>query len=373
MKFLFFNFILPQLLKEERKISGGAAVEWRTWIHGFLANEHQFGVLTWSGVANTISKKLEFDIVESFQPKKGKRWLRVFYYQIPGLFKAIRKYNPDYLIQTSPSIYGVVLLLISKVLGIKFIHRIASDIHVDERISELYGNKLIVLLYTIVLRYSDFIFAQNSYQLNKLKVKYPAKNIFILHNPFELETDTNDILHRDKRKYVAWIGNFRKAKNLSALAQIVPKLYNIQFKIAGGELQIDNETKKAITALKNYKNVEFVGYLSRVELKTFLSEALALLNTSFYEGFSNTFLEAWASGVPVVTTKNVNPDEIVSKYNLGKVADDYDQLAENIKMIIDLGSEEYDKLTSHCYEYVKVNHDPKMLAEKFVNYLKSNE
>ena len=110
------------------------------------------------------------------------------------------------------------------------------------------------------------------------------------------------------------------------------------------------ETKNVLTELKQTTNVEFVGYLKRGEIKSFLSKSIALLNTSFNEGFSNTFLEAWALGVPVITTQNVNPDEIVNKYNLGKVANGYDQLPDLIKLIIAYDNTEYNKLALHCYE-----------------------
>ena len=370
MKFLYFNFQMPALLKDEQEIIGGAAIQWQSWISGLLSNGHEFGLLTWKGAKQYINKALDFDIVESYDPRYGISNLRLFYYQFPKLYLAVKNYNPDYIIQSSATSDTGILMLISKILGVPFIHRIASDVHVDERLSTLISKKEISL-YRLGVRYADFIFAQNSYQYDRLKVKYPKKSIFIVHNPYEVKTEKRNILKRNERIHIAWIGNFRKIKNLPALINIAKKLPNINFKIAGAEAIADSETSHAIEILRGFINVEFVGYLKRNELKLLLSQSIALLNTSYTEGFSNTFLEAWALGVPVITTKNVNPDGIVNKNYLGRVAEDYEQLPDLIKILSECDENEYNKLALNCYVYVKENHDPKMLAEKLVDYLKS--
>ena len=370
MKFLYLSFYMPMLLKDNPEIAGGAAIQWKSWIRGFIDNGHYFGLLTWEGAEKYINKKLDFDIIECYNPDLGIKKLRLIYYQMPKLYHAIKKYNPDYLIQGAATIHTFLLMLIAKILRIPFIHRIAGDSDVDENIGQMLPKKEI-LLYKLGVRYADIIFTQNSYQLNKLKNKFPKKNIYILHNPFELETTQKQILPRSKESYIAWIGNFRAVKNLPQLAKIAHKLPEVEFKIAGIEHKnMDNSTRISLIELKNIKNVEFVGYVKRSSISKFLSKAIGLLNTSFHEGFSNTFLEAWSLGVPVITTKNVNPDEIVSNFNLGKVAEDYTQLLSYLKMIIDLDENEYNELALHCYEYVKENHDPRILAEKFVFYLK---
>ncbi len=372
MRFLFFSFEMPSLIRDTNEISGGAAVQWRSWIRGFIDNGHEFGLLTYKGALDFVNNKMDFDVLECYDPKIGIKRIRVIYYQIPSLIKVIKKYNPDYIIQASAKTQTFILMLVAKFLKIPFIHRIASDVHVDERIKELVDKKLAVYLYRLGLKYSDYIIAQNNFQFIKLKETYPKKNIFIIHNPYVLETGESAILPREKRKYIAWIGNFRKIKNLPALANIARELPHVNFKIAGKEhADLDPETLESLSDLKEIKNVEFVGYIKQSEIKSFLAKSIALLNTSFTEGFSNTFLEAWSLGVPVITTKNVNPDEIVSKNNLGKVADDYNQLVDMIKIIMDYDEDEYDKLALHYHEYVREKHNPKMLAEKLVSYLTS--
>lgn len=372
MKLLYFNFRIASLLKDTKDIAGGDTVQWSSWIKGFIANGHEFGLLTYKGASTFINKRLDFDVVECYDPTKGINRLRVVYYQIPLLIKAIKKYKPDYLIQASANAHTGMIMIAAKILRIPFIHRVASDGDVDERIAMLI-HKRELFLYYFGLRFSDFIFVQNTYQYDKLKLKYPKKKIFVLHNPYFLETTKADILPRKERKYISWVGNFRYVKNLPALLNAAQKLRHINFRIAGLELdEIDEITKISIFNLKKLNNVTFVGYLTRAEINKFLASSIALLNTSFTEGFSNTFLESWSLGVPVVTTKKVNPDQIVNNYNLGRVADDFEQLPDMLNIINNMEENEYNKLAIHCHEYVLDNHDPKNLAEKFVDFLNSN-
>jgi glycosyltransferase involved in cell wall biosynthesis len=374
MKLLLLSFLIPHILKDsESTIVGGAAVQWKSWINGFIRNGHHFGILTFSGAQDFIGKKLEFDLVESYNPEYGISRLRVIYYQIPKLIFTIKKYKPDYLIQGAATSQTGILMIIAKLLKIPFVHRIANDPDVDERIYKMV-HKREIFWYKLGVKYADFIFAQNSYQYNKLKEKYPQKKIFVLHNPFELGTEATEIKTRTERHYIAWVANFRYMKNMPELLKIVKKLPNVEFKIAGKKHRdADAETVKALEALEKLNNVEFVGYLKRTEIKPFFLKAVALLNTSHFEGFSNTFLEAWSCGVPVVSTKNVNPDEIITKNNLGRVAEDYRDLENCINSVLDLTEQEYNDLSFHCHNYVKEYHDPRVLAQKFVQYLENNK
>ena len=54
MKFLFFSFEMPPLLKDTHEIAGGAAVQWKSWIRGFIDSGHEFGLLTYKGAAEYI-------------------------------------------------------------------------------------------------------------------------------------------------------------------------------------------------------------------------------------------------------------------------------------------------------------------------------
>jgi glycosyltransferase involved in cell wall biosynthesis len=67
-------------------------------------------------------------------------------------------------------------------------------------------------------------------------------------------------------------------------------------------------------------NLELRDSLPHAALVEELASAVALVNTSSFEGMPNTFLEAWSQGVPVLTL-SFDPDGVVRQRGLGVSAD----------------------------------------------------
>ena len=369
LKILYIDFAFPYLLRDTDKPSGGAATEWLSWIEGIKSTGNEIGVLTWKGAKQFIDKDLNFDIVESFGVMEGIRIIRFFYVRFPKLFMAIKKYNPDVIIQMGSGGFTFMGAIISKILGKTFIYRLSSDLDADKRIKKKL-NKKDQILYKIGLKNTDIILCLNEYQYRALKEKLPNKKIFILNPPFC--TNKNIRLTGEKKgSFITWMGNSRYEKNISALVPIAKSLPDINFKITGTKSSnIDKSSLEALKILETLKNVEFMGYMKRSEILPFLSNAIALLNTSYLEGFPLTFLEAWSLGIPVISTKNVNPNNVITKNKLGAVAESYDDLPEIIRKIVNASPDE--SMGKRCRDYVEKYHNPEILAGKLVEIIREN-
>lgn len=369
MRILYFDFELPYLIKDADVPVGGAAVEWSNWIKGFKHIGSEVGVITWRGANEYVADtNIDFELLETFSPQEGIRYLRIFNVRLPRYIKAIKEFKPDVVIQGCASITTGLLCIASKIAGVPFVYRVANDMDADERHKQRMS-LVEAKFYQYGIKHANAIICQNHYQQSKFQMKFPSKNITIIHNPYDLSKVGTENEFINQRKYIAWLGVFQSQKNLPALYKITQALPAYEFRIGGksSSAGVDKDTKEALKNLENASNVKFEGYIKRTHISSFLSEAHLLLNTSHYEGFSNTFLESFASGTPIVTTRKVDPDHIIEKNGLGAVGDTYEDIPELIKSIVHHNS--FADLSSHCKNFVKKNHDHISQASKFHEYL----
>jgi glycosyltransferase involved in cell wall biosynthesis len=367
-KFLFYDDKIINILLKEEKPSGGAAVQSVGWIRGLSEIGHDVYALTNLNENGTIKDECkDIDLIPLFDYSKGIKWLRWVYYRIPYLYKTIKKYNPDYVYQSVPDWKSFVMACICRKLKIKYVIRISNDFFLDERFLK-HNTRLHQYFMSLGLKMSHYILCQNDYQLQQIEHKFPGKKVLKISNPIVLKSN-NHLLEND-RSYIAWIGIFQYQKNLKLLYEIASTMQDENFCIAGREQsKCDSETLYYLQEIKKLPNVHYIGFLSREQVLPFLSKAKFLLNTSHYEGFSNTFLEAMAVGTPILTSTNVNPNSIINVFNLGIVYSDVTDLKLQLQSIKE---DQYTELQNNIDRYIRSNHSHIVLAKKMVNMLNEN-
>lgn len=368
-RFLFYDDQLINILQQQEKPSGGAAVQTFSWIRGLTKVGQDVFILTGAD-KNAILKEecRHYNIIPLYDNNKGVRWLRWVYYRLPYLYSQVKQVKPDYLYQSVPGWPSFLMGSVCHILNIKYLLRISNDNLLDERINRQHSwFKRFFLEKGIKMAYC--ILCQNEYQLSQIKKKYPQKQALKIPNPIYLShIPTTDATQ--SRSYIAWVGLFQYQKNLKLLYEVANALKHEQFKVAGKELYgNDADTKAYVAKLKQLPNVEFVGFLSRNDIPPFLAKAKYLLNTSHYEGFSNTFLEAMSVGTPIISSDRVNPDGFISENNLGIVYKDLDDLVNQYRYV---SSEMYSQMSANALGYVVEHHDHEALANKLLYFLEES-
>lgn len=117
-----------------------------------------------------------------------------------------------------------------------------------------------------------------------------------------------------------------EAFNFGLINRIIPEDSTLQFAGDGPEL---NELQKLVRTYKLERKVEFLGFLSELELSKSLNGAKTLVSTSKYEGFALVRVEALAAGCTIVSTRTAGIGGVLTE------TDDSEVLLNGIWLVDD--------------------------------------
>jgi hypothetical protein len=159
---------------------------------------------------------------------------------------------------------------------------------------------------------ADMIIVQTRAQRDLLQSRF-GRHGHVVANPIELAQDDLTGVPDAPRGYALWIGKADRVKRPELLFGVANRCSEITFKM------VVNRTDTAAQIRDVPPNVEIITHVPRSELDRLFVEAFCLVNTSAFEGFPNTFLEAGRYRVPIVSL-NVDPDGIVASGGFGVAA-----------------------------------------------------
>lgn len=242
---------------------------------------------------------------------------------------------------------------IAKLACVQTIFAAAFDTDVEPRRASFRRQKWWPLFAWGLFR-ADRIFVQHRGQLDRLAPTLRKKAHVVPSFAGELLPGPP---HTERKGYVAWVGTLRRPKRADLLIDIARRLPETPFIVCGGAstFQVTEEYgKKIIAALTALPNVTYLGKVNPMETQKVIAEANLLLSTADGEGFPNIFLEAWASGTPVVSL-TIDPDEVISRQGLGVVTNKMDQMVMNIKNLM-TSSQLRDEIGAKARQHVQAYH-----------------
>ena len=178
-----------------------------------------------------------------------------------------------------------------------------------------------------------------------------------------------------KQPYFLYIGRHDPYKNLKSLIAAFAALKNnqeYQLYIAGStDTRFTPLLQQQVLELNLIDRVKFLDYISYQELPILLSNALALVFPTLWEGFGLPVLEAMACGTPVITSNIASPPEVtgdaailINPYQVAEITNAMSEIAENSQMRSQLG--QLSLARAKLFSWAKTGEQTKAVLQQFI-------
>jgi len=250
-------------------------------------------------------------VLRAFNWHDGLPGIRFLHPRASGVIKALRKIDADIYYQSPAGVFTGITAAFCKWKNRKFVFRIASDANCvpGEQLIEFWRDRK---LFEYGLRRADLIAVQSYHQMGLLKANYGLESKLVnmvMELPMEPIGGKRDI-------DVLWVNNLRAVKRAECVLSVAAQLTQYDFVMIGGALPGSEDYFESIAQkASQMPNVKFLGQVPYDAVNRYIARSKILLNTSVVEGFPNSFLQAWARKVPVVSF--FDPDQIITREGLG--------------------------------------------------------
>jgi glycosyltransferase involved in cell wall biosynthesis len=290
---------------ESADLVNGRALHLRNLAEALCDHGHEISFVTMDygqGIEETLNG---FKIYRCYGPEEGGPGLRFFTIKAPGISKAMINSNADiYMFMCAEGLAGIVAGNCKKMKR-RFIFYGGHD--KDFELNGWNMNMRDRYLFKKALADADIILCQNTYPMKKDKLSYRADGVIL------------------------WIANYSRVKRPELFVELAKQIDDDFVMIGGRQPGMSEKEYKEINASARSNNVNVMGALSLKEAEEYISRAKVLVNTSESEGLSNTFLQAWRKGIPVVSF--VDPDGMIQKNSLGEVVSDMESLEKAVETL----------------------------------------
>jgi len=253
-----------------------------------------------------------------------------------SLWRLITKINADVFYQRCAGIQTGYISLMCIFKKKKFIYSISGISDVDGTIlrggtskKRFFYDCFYKLIFLMGIKLADCIIAQSKEQQILLQKNYSKKSVLIksIYEKFEnIESSKN-------ATEILWVGGIRKIKQPEFFLELAKQIPFAQFRMIGGPMDDLSYYEYIKSVSQHIPNVEFTGFIPPDKMHEYFRNASIFINTSQNEGFPNTFLQAWAFAIPVISL-NVDPDEIICEKMLGLHSKTFMKMVDDVRLLL---------------------------------------
>jgi glycosyltransferase involved in cell wall biosynthesis len=338
---------------------GGAEHQTTMMGRWLAAKGYKISFLTWDEGQPDLEQINGVSMIKLCASAAGMRVVRFVHPRMTSLFSAMRLANADIYYHNSAEAETGLAAFWCRRNGRKFIYSVASDVACTASLKGLPGAHE-RMLYRYGLRHASRIIVQTRHQQQLLRDSFGLNSV-VLPMPCQVvPSDTSLCQDPETPARVAWIGRIDKMKRLEWLLDIAEHLPGIQFDVVAANMNVALQyphladyARRLHARAQLIANVVWHGSLPRERLAHIYRRAFCLCCTSSYEGFPNTFLEAWSYGRPVVSS--FDPDRLIQTRRLGTYATGLDEFVTAIRRLT-MSIDEWREQSRNCRDYFLSSH-----------------
>lgn len=184
--------------------------------------------------------------------------------------------------------------------------------------------------YGIAARRADRLVVQTERQAELARDAFPNLDPVVIPS-FAEPAEPAD----EAPEYFLWADRmtpYKRPEKYLDLAEALPEARFVMVASESGETT-DELRRRVYPRAERLPNVELRPRRSRPQMLSELGRAIAVVKTSEVEGMPNTFLEAWARAIPVLSL-SVDPDRRIAEHEVGLLADgSSERLAEQARRL----------------------------------------
>ncbi|ABM02314.1 glycosyl transferase, group 1 [Psychromonas ingrahamii 37] len=327
-----------------------------------VAKGHKVSLLTWAEGGDDDEVIDGVQVIKICRRDSGLPGIRFFHPRWTGLISAMKRANADVYYQNCGEYITGQVAMWCKENNKKFLYSVASDADADPRFPVMHTLRE-RWLYKYGLLNADKVIVQTKTQMKLLKKGFDLDSSIMpmpclgpdqtQYQPLEWNTDKATIL---------WAARIHECKRLELFLQVATELPEYNFVVAGSSGKEDAYSQGLMDKMKQLENVTYLGMVARADMPALYRASTVFCCSSEYEGFPNTFLEAWSQGLPVVST--FDPDHLIQERKLGISATNKDELVLGISEIC-TNRELWQLHSSNARRYYQENHSVDKVMERF--------
>lgn len=243
----------------------------------------------------------------------------------------------------------------------KFVYMVASDMDVSGEYARSLG--VHEALYEGGLQRADAIVCQHAGQVEAVRSRYQRDARLIRPVcPYPVNAPGDA-----QRKTILWMARVDSQKRPELFLDLAAHLPDQSFVLVGPPSQSEPENFPGLLERANgIPNLRVLAGVPFEDTVALFEEAIVFVNTSAAEGFPNTFLQAAASGTPVVSWA-VNPEGVLDRYEMGYCANqDWTRFEQFVRLLC-ADAPLRTQLGENGQRYVQEHHDPAVISAEYAD------